>query len=172
MATHGLTMPSSPLPDSVCAQLSFNVTTVWIYHLQPRCSVRFGERNVMSVSWPILAEVWAAWWGEGGQVLLLVLGTGMGPTLIAHGLHAALTERFREVWKDPTTGQAAALLCSAFLEAGKWVYFILALLAQCRIIPANTPLMTYQTSNKMWLSGPRWRHGALLLSCKPSVKVA
>lgn len=91
---------------------------------------------------------------------------------IAHGLHAPLKERFRDVWKDPATGQAAVLLCSAFLEAGKWLCFILVLLAQYSLIPANTALITYQTSNKMWLSGPRWRHGALLLSCKPSVKMA
>lgn len=89
---------------------------------------------------------------------------------IAHGLHSPLEEGFRDAWKDSTTGHAAALLCSAFLEAGKCVLSWFSLLST--VIPANPPLIAYQTSNKMWLSDPRWRHGALLLSSKPSVKMA
>lgn len=50
MATHGLTMVSSPLQGSVWAQPSFNVTAVWIYHLPQWYSERFGGGSVMSVS--------------------------------------------------------------------------------------------------------------------------
>lgn len=73
---------------------------------------------------------------------------------IAHGLHTPLKEEFRDLRKDSSTGHAATLLSSAFLEEGK-MSFVLVLLAQYNLIPTNTPLITYQTSNKMWLSGPR-----------------
>lgn len=66
MATHGLTMASSPRPGSVWARPNFNVTAAWIYRLQQQFSERFGEGSVMSVSqvrcemsvnWSSLAEV-------------------------------------------------------------------------------------------------------------------